>query len=488
MIEESHSQNNPFTIKGHWWLPGNTHKVAGDLIYKVEEMTLALYGGLNEAIVDSPFMAKPEHTEFPIILGESLDRVPITILKSFYTNWKPDIKTLAVKPGTRTALLSSRLLCHEAIEGIHLSSSDDGFNKCRIEIPYFENWLGDSPFTFNMAGSGEHVRIDYARPENEEFPIASCKCLVRFVRSVRPPGFPGYEPSIEHRAYVEVESYEPMPMNWFCKHASEIVDLFSFLYGGNILSRQLTLFKSITSDNEVKLYYTRPKVKSIEYSSMDIMIRYENEKELFSQILENWLTASEVCKLVRNMVLKSERRPSRLIDLRFLPLVHAAEVLTKESNHSIIVDQEIFEKVREQMYAILRREFSRELIDSVKIGRYNAKQLPLKNKLSSMLDDLQDETCNLFCIDKTKFINGIVDSRNYYTHYSPKKKILQDAELYWAIRKTSLMLRILLLLKAGVPESDLQKLVHSHHRLSQERAVWCKITEEGSRFNADDNG
>ena len=42
MIEESHSQDDPFTIKGHWWLPGSSHKVAGDLIYDVGEMTLVL--------------------------------------------------------------------------------------------------------------------------------------------------------------------------------------------------------------------------------------------------------------------------------------------------------------------------------------------------------------------------------------------------------------------------------------------------------------
>jgi hypothetical protein len=483
MIEDIHSQDDRFTIKGHWWLPGSTHKVAGDLIYKIEEMTLTLYGGLNDALVDSPFSATPQSTEFPIIYGESLDKVPITILRSFYTNWTPDIRTLAVRPGTPAAILSSQLSCHEMIKGIHLSSPDDVFIKCCIEIPYFENWLGDSPFRFNMAGSGESVSIEYTRPNNEEFTIAACKCLVRFVRSVKPPGFPSSEPSIEHRAYVEVESSEPKPVSWFQTHASEIVDLFSFLYGGNILSRQLTLFKNNTDGNGATLYYRRHKIKPIEYRTMDIVIRYENVKELFLHILENWLAASEIAKRARRIVLSSERRPSAFIEFRFLPLLHAVEILTKEIEHSTIVDHETFKNARKQMLASLPKDIPKELIDSIKSSLGHANGRNLKGKLKKMLNELQDVTCYLFCSSKEMFINGIVNTRNYYTHYSPPKMLLQSVELHWAIQKTSLMLRILLLLKAGVPENDLQQLVHSHYRLSQERAVWGNITEEGSPFH-----
>ena len=183
-----------------------------------------------------------------------------------------------MRPGTTAALLSSQLSCHKLIEGIHLLSPDDAFNKCRIEIPYLENWLGDSPFAFDMAGSGEHVSIDYTRPENEEFQLDAGKCLVRFIRSVRPPGFPGYAPSIEHRTDVELESLEPMPVEWFSKQASEIVDLFSLLYGGNIQSRQLSLSKNVADEGEVRLYYPRHKAKPIEYGSMDIVIRVRKRK------------------------------------------------------------------------------------------------------------------------------------------------------------------------------------------------------------------
>ena len=250
----------------------------------------------------------------------------------------------------------------------------------------------------------------------------------------------------------------------------------------------MTLFKSVNGDDRVTLYYPRHKVKPVEFDTSDILVRYENVKTLFTQILTNWLTASEVAKRARRMVLSSEQRPSAFIELRFLPLAHAAEVLTKESNSPTFVEDATFAEIRNQMLASLSKELPKELIDSIKSSLGWANGRNVKSKLLTILNGLQDETCRLFCIDKTKFIAGIVDTRNYYTHYSAKKNLLQGVDLHWAIRKASSMLRILLLIKAGVPESDLRRLVHSHGRLSQKRAVWSRITEEGSPLNGAESG
>lgn len=482
MTRSSHSQDDCFTIKGQWWLPETTRKVAGDLIYDVENMTLALYGGLNDAHTALPFSATPESSEFSVIHGESLDRVPITILGAFYTKWTPDIRTLAVQPGTHVALLSSELTCHAMVHGSHLLPQDEAFIKCRVEIPYLDNWLGDSPFKVGMEGAGDHVRIDYARPGDEEFTLDDCDCVVRFVRTVRPPGFPCYSPSIEHRTDLEIEAFKPMPLRWFQQHASEIVDLFSFLYGGCILSRRVALIRNADGDNEATLYWPRHKVKLVEFEPMRIMVRYKDVKDSFARLLKNWVTASEVSKRARRIVLSTERRPSSFIELRFLPLVHAAELLTRESDHTTFVDQTTFANVVKQMIAALPANLPSQLTTSIKSSLGWANGRNLKSKLKKMLDECQDATCNLFCGSKEMFVNGIVDARNYYTHYSAKTNLLQGAELHWAIQKTLLMLRLLLLLKAGVAEEELQQAVHSHYRLAQERAVWSKITEEGSPF------
>ncbi len=216
-----------------------------------------------------------------------------------------------------------------------------------------------------------------------------------------------------------------------------------------------------------------------------MLVRYENVRDLFAGILNNWVMATTSTKLARNIVLATERRPSAFMELRFLPLVHAAEVLT-DGKYSTIVERSEFEKVKNEMLQHCPNDLPPELAESIKNSLGWANGRNSKSKLKKMLGQYQEATCHLFCISTETFINGVVDARNYYTHYSAKKRLLQNVELHWAIEKLSLMLRMLLLLKAGVPEDVLQRLVHCHHRLRGDRAVWSTITEEGSPFGGGD--
>ena len=270
-----------------------------------------------------------------------------------------------------------------------------------------------------------------------------------------------------------------MSVKWFRGQCSELVDLFSLLYGGNLQSRRLMLGTGASDSHNTAMYYPRGKVVVGTYEPMDFAIRSKNVRRSLGTILKNWFSASGHDKQARRILLSCERRPPSFIELRFLPLVHAAEVLTKDS---AIIDKQEFCVVRREIERSIPGDLPEELVDSIKSKLCYANGHPLKHKLRLMLDQLQDETSSLFCMDKEAFVKGIVNTRNYYTHYSAKTKLLQNVELHWAICKTSLMLRVLLLLKAGIPESDLQSMIGGHVRLRQEREVWSKLTEEGSPF------
>ena len=183
MVKRDFSQNEPFTIKGHWWLPESNRKVAGDLIYREESLTLELYGGLNDALAKSPLSAVPEANEFPLVLGESLDEMPITVLRSFYTQWAPASVPLPFRPGTPSGVRSSKLSCHIAILGIHLQSPTDGFAQRCIEIPCLENWLGDEPFDIRFNDdSFDNIQVSYDRPKDEKYEIKGHFSLIPTVK------------------------------------------------------------------------------------------------------------------------------------------------------------------------------------------------------------------------------------------------------------------------------------------------------------------
>ena len=136
------------------------------------------------------------------------------------------------------------------------------------------------------------------------------------------------------------------------------------------------------------------------------------------------------------------------------------------------------------MLASVKDEISAELTNSIKNSLRWANGRSLRDKLLSLLSELREETCTLFAVDKERFIAGVVSTRNHYTHYSTKagRKILQGRELHWGIQKLAVMIRVLLLVRAGIPEQDLQSEIRANSRLAQERSVWCGLSEEGSEY------
>lgn len=476
------SQNAKFKIKGRWWIPESNYKVAGDLCSKNGRMTLSLYGGLNNVIANTPFDFEPAKDKFPVIHGESLDNTPITLLDSFYTYRSPGVRTLGIRPGTSVELASSRLHCNLAAIGEHMSSSEQHFSKCRVEIPSLVTWLADSLFSVDIDDKFRNVKVDYSRPDQREYVLTAHGCTIRITHSVRPPGFPTTAPQIRHKSYVEIESHDPKPIQWFVTRSAEIVDLFSLLYGGTLQSHRLILFDKIGSHGGVSLQMPRKRTKDVAYRHFDFVVASKEVLPSFQDLLEKWLSATSLTVQARRILLSSERHPPGFIELRFLPLVHSAEIIAKEQCSEIISKSD-YSAIRKCLLAAIPPDQPKELHESVQNALAFGNGRSLKRSIKKTLEPLSDELCKLFCTDRDKFIAGVVGTRNYFTHYSPTKKLLQGVELHWAIHKLSLMIRILLLLKSGISQDVLEACVRQHIKLRGQRDVWLELCEDGSPFD-----
>jgi ApeA N-terminal domain 1 len=488
MARQTHNQNDRFSVRGQWWLPNSDRKIAGKLRYNQKDVSLSLFGGFTGAVVDPPFSPKLEQHDHSLIYGASEDNSRFTVLNGFYVDWKADATTLAVVPGKRTELRSSKLHCPMVLEGVHLPSTSNLFAKCRVEIPCFDAWLGILPFAIEMKKAMGGIVLDYTRPATEEFRLDDAKCSVRFIHAFTPPFLPlGSSPAVFHQTYLEVEPFEPLPLDRLLEHASEIVNFLSVVYGGPLLSKKILLFEPSRSETPIAIFYPRHKVSAESYGDHKFLIRYGPVKSVFPKVLTNWLDASSRLKQARRMLVSSERRPSKFSELRFLPLAHAAEILSNEIERPTFVQPAEFKKIRTKMLASVQDELPPDLVASIKSSLQWANGRSLRDKLQSLLGGLQEDTRSLFCVDRTRFIAGVVNTRNHYTHYSTDegKKIPQDVELHWAIEKLRLMLRILLLVRAGVPEQEIQVSFRSNTRLAQERRVWQDVSEEGSAYSDD---
>ena len=484
MHNRSESQNEPFTVKGHWWLPNVKERVAGELRYTESDLTLSLYGGLKPAIAKSPFSAQPEPSEHELIYGESEDNRRYTVVGAFYTKWRADIHDLSVRPGDSVRLRTSELHCHKLLEGIHLTETTDAFSKCRVEVPSIEAWLGVSPFALELKRESKQMRLSYALPEDEMVEVESYRCRVGFIHAGRPPSLPlDLSPTIHHRTFFDIEFFEPQCLSKILNYGTDIVELLSVAYGGPLLSRRTGVYRP-SCDKPLPVFYPRHVVAPLDYSTHDFLMRYETIRTQFSAVLSDWFSSNANLKRARRMLLSSERRPAEFIELRFLILAQAAEVLSNEAPRTTIVPLEKFRCVRKEMLDAISAGTPPELEKSIKEKLQWANGCSFREKLLSLISELDQRTIALFALDVERFISGIVKSRNHYTHYSTKigRKVLQGRELHWATRKLALMIRTVILTKMGVSECELRDAFGGNVRLVQERRAWSSIDEEGTPY------
>lgn len=470
------SQNKDFKIRGNWWLPGSSQKVSGDLICADSRMDLVLYGGLDTVIAQSPFHFEHGKGAFPEIHGESLDGLPITLLDAFYTYRKPGIQSFQVVPGTTVPLLSSRLHCNLAALGGH-HAANSTFNKCHIEVPSLTTWLADPVFSFNESDSSlGNFRVEYSRPKIKEFSQPSHGSVVRIIHSVQLPSIPTTAPRIRHKSYIEIAAAMPQSIEWFVETTGEVMDLFSLLFGGVLNSKRLILVGE--HQDEISVYLPRKRIKQKAYRHFDFVIGSKEALPTFHDVLNNWFSASNATKQARRMLFSSERHPSKFIELRFLPLAHALEVIAKEFAEPIIPKKE-FRSVLDTLLDAVPSDQPPELQEAIRSSLKHANSRNLRTSIKKTLESMSLETRSLFCTDPVKFISGIVNTRNYYTHYSRPKHLLEGVALHWTIHKLAMMLRIWLLIRSGISEETVKNCIHRHSTLRPKRDVWRELNEEG---------
>lgn len=84
------------------------------------------------------------------------------------------------------------------------------------------------------------------------------------------------------------------------------------------------------------------------------------------------------------------------------------------------------------------------------------------------------------CKDVAEFTKGVVNTRNFYTHYSSQQRIFDSRELHWAIRKLSIILRVLLLRSVGMSEEHILDILQRNMQIANERRTWLEVSETGT--------
>jgi hypothetical protein len=168
------------------------------------------------------------------------------------------------------------------------------------------------------------------------------------------------------------------------------------------------------------------------------LFKYEDVKEQFPTIIKTWFEIYDKIGPAVNLLVELLLKREYALELKFLSAVQAVESFHRnifggedlqKAEHKIRI-RNIVENVPEQYKAWLKEKLA------------FSNELSLKNRLIDLYSKIPDEITKALINDPTNFFNGVVKTRNHYTHYGSgdKKTIMSSQDIFKAVEKLKVLL------------------------------------------------
>ncbi len=474
---KKYTQYDTFTIQGHWWLPSGGERVPGELCYRDGELELRLFGGLHASTGETPFNRRPAEREVNVIHGETLDHEPITIANAFYTSWRSANRNFwSTEP---SVLSDSTLHVHAVLIGIHTPGlNEKRFTACRIQIPNIEEWLGDRPFKFDSRTKGCGIRYTY--PRERAVNLVPPYRRLRITPSYQPSGVPPVNRrEIVHRTNFTLEATAPENLQFYAATTAAVERLLSLLVGQVVQTDRQWLRGE---EGEALLFFNRTNIPPNDsLGPVHCLFGYQDVQRCFRKLLVRWLTQADDIQNTLNLFFSSVWQPGSFLETRFLPMIQCIEVYSQSVKLPTFVKPEVFAQIRDEVVESLPKKIDHQLRSAIESKLASANQYTLKERLLHLTNTMPKEMVELFCIDPENFWSGVVQTRNYLTHYPKRyKRALQGMDLHWATTKLRTAFELMLLRWSGLPDKLICEHGQKNLAWSRQRQQWQAANERGA--------
>lgn len=374
------SVHDEFSYLGTWWIPSNPKKIwSGVVTYRpVTGVELELVAHRNDVWFE-PTLNNVEHVE--IMQGE-VGQYPhrITLLNVSIQDHSP----------ARTArMFYIKLRAECLLEGNHYEKAEDiSFESVEVLFSSLRDWMAsvnkllEEPLVIPVTFKKEKVNL--------ELNSGSSKY-----------------PRLQER-HIHIRPASSQDLSWYREITDSIRDLLTFLVGRSVVCTYLSTPLNpshVLGSQFVKVYQHRKQVDM--FPSYDIDFPLERYDEHVSDVFQMWFELDEDKRVPYELCLDVINNVHGYKKFEFLALMQALEC-----HHQLY-----FEKEGHKNLKYLTKEGKKR--DPHFIERLRELRESLYREIN-----LSDE-----------FLYQAIVTRNYYTHYNPKKRklALKDIDLDNAI-------------------------------------------------------
>ena len=433
-------------LKGYWWLPGSSSaKVYGELqCLRDGHVRLSLSGSLAGIAAVSQ-----GGVSIPVILGVSEDGRFLTLLENPLTHW-----TLRLPGIPEEQYLTTFLLI-----GAHFQDpSALRFTAVTLRTLGIDEWIGITGFNVETDPKAKRCSVVFQKPERREYTIdPERKLAVVFSCQIPLASKPIRRVSIEQRTSLQVVYSQAQPLHQLLADVKKIGDLLTLGIGKPVAVTAVSL--SVARDEgaededacdkrrAIELYYQSlpgPQDRFEVYSS-EMTFAWKDIEPECGTILAKWFDLYDQIAPALNWYFAIQYRTDLYLESQFLAMVQSLEALHRRLFPNDVESQDQHRQRVERILHALEEPDRSWLEPRLQY----ANEPTLRQRLEQLIQPSQA----LFKSGRQKqsFINSIVATRNYLTHYDQglRKSSLEGPSMYEAVEKLRLLFTIQILCLLG---------------------------------------
>lgn len=439
----------PFEYRGMWWLPKVRKTVPGSLRFEPGgDIELKLHGPLEDTRAIS-------YERQDIILGRE-DGSGTEITATGCWGW--------VSP-TSSDYTASMLLV-----GQHFSELDDiKLEWMSVRYHNVEECVGITGIseTLEKGDQGlKTLRIEYTPPEHVIAKLGEFTVKAEFRASVDRTPF-GRE--LRQRTFLRAETASERHITDFLDGPFQCIHYLVEFVAGNrlpVLEIQCGNKRDPLPVNKDSIEYSPiavvasgqpsplplPRLKEVDRLSFAL----SSLDDRFEIAIQSWQKACDLFAPTFDGYFTVLRHPSIPVVLRFLSLVHALESYNRRTGTNVEQPREEHKHWLSTVLEAVPEEYRTRL--KGKLAHSN--EPTLRQRMKELLNDVPVAVSN-FIGDERTFIDGVVATRHYHTHYdaSQGSKALKDEQLRICINKLMILLRNVLLGFLQLSKSEIELIL-----------------------------
>lgn len=447
---------------GYFWLPSVPEKqIAGTItITDGGNIELKLVELLDESINS---INNSNDWTFARIIGSVEELGYVTLEDCFYKK-----KTHSF--GGQT---TSIICVNKAFIGVQYGEKEEILlNSFRFSVEGIDEWVGISGINFTREDSTTF--ITYASPKQILLKLSNdINLIIMFLYTL--PGFSSIkEAKITQKIYFKLVSEQDIPLEDFISASHKIITLLCFAIN-EIVCLEEVVATSHNINNEGSNGQKRPVPITIYYSSVPytntipkiidhkMLFKFRDIQQNAEQFFNNWFDAYNKYGSALNLYFSVKMKAHKYFENNFLALIQALESYHRRISDKTQMSEDEFNTLKEK----LLEHCPEERKDWLKGKLHYGNEVGLRTRLKGLINPLNEYFGNEK--EKKYFIESLVNTRNYLTHYDEtlKSRAIEGKDLYFICHKMEVIFQIYLLKMLGFDKQKVDSIVKNNSMIKQ---------------------